>query len=202
MIGFIEGTVITSENGKAIIQTSHGLGYEVSTALTLVPSKKVTLFTSHIFRENAQSLFAFESYEDKKLFELLIEVNGVGPKTAFNMISCLGVQVIRKSIMLEDVTTLKKTPGLGKKGAEQIILSLKDKISKMTTHMTYDSHATLSKNQEIGNEQQHIFNEALVACQGLGFKEQHILPLITKLLSEKEFKNTEDLLTTLLKEMR
>jgi holliday junction DNA helicase RuvA len=198
MIGFLEGTVLSSENGKSIIQTTSGVGYEVATATALLPNKTVSLFISHIFRESGQSLFAFEDLEDKKLFELLIEVNGIGPKTAFNMISFLGSETVRRSIMMEDSNKLKETPGLGKKGAEQVILSLKDKITKFTVSQPIEKKTSI----QTSTTHHHFFTEALTACQGLGYKDQQVVPLLHKLLKENEFKSTEELLTNLLREVR
>ena len=201
MIGYIEGTVIHSENNKALVLTSIGIGYEVSTTKTYFPDQKVALFTAQIFREDNQLLFGFETIDDKRLFELLIEVNGVGPKTAFNIIAHLGAEVVVRSILLEDAITLKKVPGLGKKGADQMILTLKDKMQKWSISMNSQTHAAinLDRSQNIDVD---LFHEALEACQGLGFKEHLVAPLIKRLLSENTFKDSEQLMMSILKEMR
>lgn len=130
MIGYISGTVVYSDSVKSIILTAQGVGYEVNTATPMVPNRDVALFISHIIRETTQDLYGFESVDDKKFFEMLIDVNGIGPKSAFSLITHVGVQQIVSAITFDNVDVLKSAPGVGKKSAEQIVLSLKDKISK------------------------------------------------------------------------
>ena len=102
MIGYISGTVVYSDSQKSIILTAQGVGYEVSTATPMVPNRDVALFISHIIREQSQDLYGFESAEDKKFFEMLLDVNGIGPKSAFSLVSHLGVQQIISAITFED----------------------------------------------------------------------------------------------------
>ena len=131
MIGYISGTIIYSDSQKSLILTNSGVGYEIHHSTPMVPNKNVSFFISHIIREQSQDLYGFESVEDKKFFEMLLDVNGIGPKSAYALISHVGVQQIISAITLENVDILKSAPGVGKKSAEQIILSLKDKVSKL-----------------------------------------------------------------------
>ena len=131
MIGYISGTVVYSDSQRSIVLTAQGVGYEINTATPMVPNREVALFISHIIRENAQDLYGFETADEKKFFEMLIDVNNIGPKSAFSLISHLGVEQIISAITFENTDILKSAPGVGKKSAEQIVLSLKDKISKL-----------------------------------------------------------------------
>lgn len=204
MIGYVSGTVIYSDSAKSIVLTSQGVGYEICTATPLVPNKDVGLYISHIIREQSQDLYGFESIEDKKFFEMLIDVNGIGPKSAFSLISHLGVQQIVSAIAFENVDTLKSAPGVGKKSAEQIVLSLKDKISKLEM-----GYSVMEKPVKAGGKAKssekvdaHLVKETLAACQGLGFKDQDILPMIQRHLQDGLATRPEDLVKLILKELR
>lgn len=204
MIGYLSGTVVYSDSTKSIILTAQGVGYEVSTSTPLVPNRDVALFVSHIIREQSQDLYGFETVDDKKFFEMLLDVNGIGPKSAFSLVSHLGVQQIISAITFENVDILKSAPGVGKKSAEQIVLSLKDKITKLEI-----GFATKDKPIKAGAKVNHenkqdamLVKETLAACQGLGFKDQDVLPMIQKHLQTGTATKPEELVKIILKELR
>lgn len=203
MIGYISGTVVYSDSAKSIVLTAQGVGYEVHTATPTVPNRDTALFISHIIRENSQDLYGFESAEDKCFFEMLIDVNGIGPKSAFSLVSHLGVRQIISAITFENVDILKSAPGVGKKSAEQIVLSLKDKVSKLEIGLAVQEKPTKSgvKVKDTAALDAHLVKETLAACQGLGFKDQDILPMIQRHLQEGP-KRPEDLVKMILKELR
>ena len=91
MIGYVSGTVVYSDSQKSVILTNSGVGYEVHTSTPQVPNRDTALFISHIIREQSQDLYGFENVEDKKFFEMLLDVNGIGPKSAYALVSHLGV---------------------------------------------------------------------------------------------------------------
>lgn len=204
MIGYISGTVVYSDSQKSVILTNSGVGYEIHTATPMVPNKDVALFISHIIREQSQDLYGFESVEDKKFFEMLLDVNGIGPKSAFALISHLGVNQIVSAITLENSDILKSAPGVGKKSAEQIILSLKDKISKLEVGLAVKENPVKSgvKVKKENKLDAHLVKETLAACQGLGFKDQDVLPMIQRHLQEGQVTKPEELVKVILKELR
>lgn len=204
MIGYISGTVVYSDSQKSIILTAQGVGYEVSTATPMVPNRDVALFISHIIREQSQDLYGFESAEDKKFFEMLLDVNGIGPKSAFSLVSHLGVQQIISAITFENVDVLKSAPGVGKKSAEQIVLSLKDKVSKLEIGFTTKEKPVKSGAKvSLENKSEGLLvKETLAACQGLGFRDQEILPMIQKHLQAGHATKPEELVKLILKELR
>lgn len=204
MIGYISGTVVYSDSQKSIILTAQGVGYEVSTATPMVPNRDVALFISHIIRETSQDLYGFESVDDKKFFEMLLDVNGIGPKSAFSLLSHLGVQQIISAITFDNIDVLKSAPGVGKKSAEQIVLSLKDKISKLEIGFaTKEKPIKAGVKVSMENKQDAMLvKETLAACQGLGFKDQDILPMIQKHLQSGFTSKPEDLVKIILKELR
>lgn len=204
MIGYISGTVVYSDSVKSIILTAQGIGYEVSTATPMVPNKDVALFISHIIREQSQDLYGFETADEKKFFELLLDVNGIGPKSAFSLVCHVGVNQIIQAITLENVDIIKSAPGVGKKSAEQVILTLKDKVTKFEV-----GFATREKPVKKGvtpsassKDDAKLVKEVLAACQGLGFKDQDVLPLIQKHLQSENNLKPEDVVKIILKEMR
>ncbi len=203
MIGYLSGTVIYSDSSKSIILTAQGVGYEVHTATPLVPNKDTALFISHIIREDAQNLFGFESADDKKFFEMLLSVNGIGPKSAFALVTHLGMSQIITAITLENVDVLKSAPGVGKKSAEQIILSLKDKVTKLEVGMVTKEMPVKTGAKAKNDDQKldaFLVKETLAACQGLGFKDQDVLPMIQKHMGTVN--KPEELLKLILKELR
>jgi Holliday junction DNA helicase RuvA len=204
MIGYLSGTVVYSDSQKSIILTPQGVGYEVSTSTPMVPNRDVALFISHIIREQSQDLYGFETVEDKKFFEMLLDVNGIGPKSAFSLVSHLGVQQIISAITFENVDVLKSAPGVGKKSAEQMVLSLKDKVSKLeigfsTKEKPVKSGAKVAPENKMDAL---LVKETLAACQGLGFKDQDILPMIQKHLQLGLTTRPEELVKIILKELR
>lgn len=204
MIGYIEGSIVSSEPNRIIVLTTQGLGYEVNVPTLHMPGKSVSLFTTHIIREDSQSLFGFVTLDEKRLFEMLVEVNGVGPKTAFGLIAHLGHAGVISAISLENASMLKEAPGIGKKGAEQIVLSLKDKIGKLATGFSAPPSSAKSKADPtpLLNVSSQLMGETLQACQELGYKEQQVLPVMRKLMGEREYSSAEELLKGLLRELR
>lgn len=203
MIGYISGTVVYSDSLKSIILTAQGVGYEVHTATPMVPNRDTALYISHIIREDSQSLFGFESAEEKKFFEMLLDVNGIGPKSAYALVSHLGVQQIISAITFENVDVLKSAPGVGKKSAEQIVLSLKDKVAKLEIGFA-TKEKPVKAGAKVGTEvlDAGLVKETLAACQGLGYKDVDVLPLIQRHLQSGAATRPEELVKLILKEMR
>lgn len=204
MIGYISGTVVYSDSQTSVILTNSGVGYEIHTATPMVPNRDVALFISHIIREQSQDLYGFESADDKKFFEMLLDVNGIGPKSAFGLVSHLGVQQIISAITFENSDILKSAPGVGKKSAEQIVLSLKDKVTKLELGLAVKENPVKAgvKTKSENKVDAHLVKETLAACQGLGFKDQDVLPMIQRHLQEGLVKKPEDMVKVILKELR
>lgn len=204
MIGYVSGTVVYSDSQRSVILTNSGVGYEVHTSTPLVPNRDTALFISHIIREQSQDLYGFETAEDKKFFEMLLDVNGIGPKSAFALVAHLGVQQIISAITFENVDVLKSAPGVGKKSAEQIVLSLKDKVQKLEIGLAVKENPVKAgvKVKAESKVDAHLVKETLAACQGLGFKDQDVLPMIQRHLQEGLVKKPEDMVKVILKELR
>lgn len=132
MISYIKGTLEDMSPGMVVVD-NHGIGYQM-----MVPMRgesfpkigqEIKIYTHMHVREDDVSLFGFLSKEEKEAFELLIGVNGIGPKVGLSVLSTLSVYELKMAVISEDVKTISKTPGLGPKGAKKLILELKDKLS-------------------------------------------------------------------------
>lgn len=131
MIAQITGTV-SAVTDKSIIIETYGIGYRVfATAETLLKYKvgdPLSLWTSHVIREDSQDLYGFENSNDQDLFELLRSVSGIGPKSALGVMNVATIGTISRAITMNDVSYLTKISGIGKKTAEKIIIELRDKL--------------------------------------------------------------------------
>jgi Holliday junction DNA helicase RuvA len=129
-------------------------------------------------------------------------VNGIGPKSGFALIAHLGHAGVIQAISLENANMLKEAPGVGKKSAEQIVLSLKDKVAKLGSGFSLPLGKLESKKAPMDTALSRLMGETLQACTELGYKEQQVIPAMNKLMSEKDYQNAEDLLKGLLRELR
>lgn len=131
MIAHVSGVVAEKFNSSIIIDV-HGLGYEVAVPLgdyeRITLDETVKFYTYHHIREQSQELFGFSSLAAKKLFELLITVQGVGPKAALAILSLGESEAVRNAIASSDATFIVKASGVGKKTAERVIVDLGDKV--------------------------------------------------------------------------
>jgi len=207
MIGYIQGKVLFSDGKKAVLLTNSGIGYEINYGYFLQADTDVGLYTHHHITDNDQSLWGFNNLEDKKMFELLKTVNKVGSSKAYPLITNIGINTLSEAIKFEQVSVLTKAPGIGKKMAEQIILSLKDKIDTFFG-LTSESDAQISVSIEKAstpNDEERVINkelfqEALMALESLGYKDSDITNLVHKNIKDGA-KTTEDLLKKVLKEL-
>ena len=133
MIGLLRGTVVEIEGNLALIEVC-GVGYEVivpDSALSRLPPKsEVTLYTRQIFREDGVTLCGFLDRGERRVFDLLLEVKGCGPRVAQALIGQVGADAVSTSIISNDVKTLCRANGVGQRLAERIILELRPKIEK------------------------------------------------------------------------
>lgn len=138
MIGLLTGQLANISLKKSyLLLDVNGVGYVVySTANTLLSAKKgakLKLYTHMVVRETALDLYGFETAGDKTLFELLLSVSGVGPKSALSILSLADTDTIYNAISNNETSYLTKVSGIGKKLAGKIVLELKDKVGNMST---------------------------------------------------------------------
>lgn len=165
MIAHLSGEITEKLNNSAIIDV-HGVGYEV--ILTNVDLERfelknsVKIYTYHALRENAEELYGFSSLAAKRLFELLISVNGVGPKAAMNILSLGAPEEVRNAIANTDAAYISKASGVGKKSAERVIVDLRDKVGLPSKYGSSESNLDFVSHAPANDE-------ALDALIALGF---------------------------------
>jgi Holliday junction DNA helicase RuvA len=209
MIGYLSGEVIFSDGKEVIIKTASGVGHQVYLQKLLVEGSQADVFISHVFKDPGQELFGFETLREKKLFEILTSVKGVGPKSAYSLITALGVESVIQSIQLENKKSLSKAPGIGAKAAAQICLDLSSKIQSVLMYSGSRKGTPLSPGVDrvIENEEipfgfsTPILEEALMACTELGFREDLILAKAQRILAENDIQKPEQLVHLVLKEV-
>lgn len=139
MIAFVTGTVADVTLDSAVLEVG-GVGLELHctppTLATLHVGSRATLPTSMVVREESLTLFGFLDDEEKQMFELLQTSSGVGPKLAQAMLAALTPDELRRAVAGEDVRALTSVSGIGQKGAQRIILELKDRIGAVSTPVT------------------------------------------------------------------
>ena len=133
MIGRLQGTLLEVDADRVLVDTG-GVGYEVlvpKSVLSGLPPRNetVVLFIRLIWREDGPSLYGFVDGWERKLFDLLVSVSGVGPKVALSLIGTLGSDTLAQSIALGDAKRLQTVSGVGGKTAQRIVLELGDKLA-------------------------------------------------------------------------
>ena len=163
MIAHVIGDVAEKFNGSLIIDVK-GVGYEVAVAAgdyeKAVLGEKHKLYTYHHIREQSQELFGFSSLAAKKLFELLITVQGVGPKAGLAILSLGEAELVRNAIASSDSAYIQKATGVGKKTAERVVVDLSDKVGLPTQY---------GRKQEPIQTELDTSDEALEALMALGY---------------------------------
>lgn len=162
MIVGLRGDIVYKEPSFVHVDVD-GVIYEVFISLqsfSALPSEEVKLFTTHVIREDAQLLYGFLDINEKKLFERLIKISGVGPKVAMAICSTYTPAQFGVVILNKDINGVKKVPGIGPKNAGRILVELSG----------FDVEL-VSSGSEIQNQ---AFHQASEALESLGFKKEHI----------------------------
>lgn len=190
MIGRITGTLLGIEQQTALVDVG-GVGYEIEcpiSTLCELPTvgKTVTLLTHFVVREDAQLLFGFLTHDDRESFRILIKISGVGPKLAIGMLSGLSGEELAEAVERDDVATLTRLPGVGKKTAERLLVELRGR-------MTSTGHTQ----SPVGSSP---IEEAVLGLIALGYKETEARKAINALPKDPEA-TPETLIRSSLKQM-
>ena len=165
MIAHIRGE-LTEKFANSVIVDVHGVGYEIGLTTpdfdSLNLHDEIKLYTYHHIREQSEELFGFTALAGKKLFELLITVQGIGPKAAMSILSLASYEEVRNAIANADSSFISKASGVGKKSAERVIVDLREKVGLPTYY---------GRKGELKLEEAPAENdEALEALIALGFQ--------------------------------
>lgn len=133
MIACLRGNIINRSINRVIVDVQ-GVGYDVSVSLATLESLpregEAFLYVHTAMKENSLELYGFSSPEEKILFEMLISISGIGPRTSLNILSGIPHDVFRIAVLESDIQKLSSIPGIGKKSAQRIVLELREKLKK------------------------------------------------------------------------
>jgi Holliday junction DNA helicase RuvA len=174
MIASLAGTVKTLTSDRAIVEVG---GVGLSVVITPSTSTQITLgsqqqfFTSLVVREDSLTLYGFLTDEARGLFELVQTVSGIGPKVAMSIVGAMSPEDLARAISQEEISVIEKVPGIGRKGAQRLILELKGKLNDLSNNQMYKTH-------------QPVWREKLVSgLTSLGFSPKEADAAITEVIA-------------------
>ncbi|MFZ2484541.1 MAG: Holliday junction branch migration protein RuvA [Minisyncoccia bacterium] len=174
MIACLSGTIRHKDTRSLIVDVA-GVGYKVlvttETALEVSPSSPVFLWTHLVVRETSLELVGFLDKETLDVFELLITISGIGPKSAIGILNVASPAMLRQAVASGDTTYLTRVSGIGKKNAEKIVLELKDKLKVTSDDRSVDSRSE---------------GDALEALVSLGYSERDAREALKKVPKDVE----------------
>ncbi|WED25557.1 Holliday junction branch migration protein RuvA [Vibrio sp. DW001] len=186
MIGRLRGILIEKQPPELLIEVS-GIGYEVQMPMSCfyeLPEigAEATVYTHFVVREDAQLLYGFNTVKERALFREVIKANGVGPKLGLAILSGMTAAQFVSCVEREDISTLVKLPGVGKKTAERLVVEMKDRLKGWGAGdlFTPATDAAPSDNQLTSNGKQSAKDEAVSALIALGYKPQQASKVISQ----------------------
>lgn len=181
MIAYVEGKVAEIRDNACVVITDGGVGYEIflpARTVAGLPARgeRVSLYTSHVTREDAQELYGFESWDERVTFGVLTSISKVGARTALGILSVFRPEDLRRIVLEDDALALTHVSGIGKKTAQHVFLELKYKLD--TSGMP--AAASPSAGRPGG-----VYRDALDGLCGLGYTEEEAGPVLKAVLREE-----------------
>jgi len=182
VIGRLSGMLVEKNSPEILIECA-GVGYEVTMPMTSIYAlpeleQQATIYTHFVVREDAQLLYGFANKVERKLFRLLIKVNGVGPKLALAILSNMSADQFVSCVRHDDISAIVKIPGVGKKTAERLLIEMRDRLKDwqaQQVHLVSDDgeipeqlSAELSPETTFVNDNK---GDAINALVSLGYKQ-------------------------------
>lgn len=199
MIAFLQGLLSESLPTQVVVEVG-GVGYQVFIPLSSfdrlpLPGAPIKILTHLQVREDAHVLYGFMTAPERDLFRLLVNnVTGIGPKLALAVLSGMSVANFKAAVVSNDVASLARISGLGKKTAERIVLELRDKLGVSAAWEAASSaHAP--------SPEETAVNDAVLALISLGYKQVEAHKAVKKVLTEQPGAPTEDLIRQALKQL-
>lgn len=175
MISYLEGELILKKQDFIVVK-SNGVGFRLFVGFDAgLLGSNVALFTHMVVREDALSLYGFRTYEELELFEILISVSGIGPKSGMAILSLADPHTIKTAIIQEEPGILTRVSGIGKKTADRVILELKNKF-------TVEDLGVLSDAAQSNVNEHHDAIEALV---GIGYGQNEVRKVLSEIPKDK-----------------
>lgn len=177
MFAYIKGTIEIKSINYVVIENG-GIGYKIYMSQKSIGiigniGETVKIHTHYHVREDDISLYGFTSEEELRMFEILINVSGVGVKSAVTMLSDITPASFAMAVINDDVTRLTKVPGVGKKTAQRLILELKDKLKS--------EDISGEEIKQIDVEEKEVSNDVVNALQVLGYNKKEIEQVLQKI---------------------
>lgn len=176
MIGYLHGKIISKKPTKLLIDIN-GVGYivniSISTFEKIADKEEVSLFTYLSVRESAMDLFGFYTIAEKEMFELLIGVSGIGPKSAQSILSGIQIEDLKDALKSGNVSRLISIPGIGRKTAERMVIELRDKVESVVEIIDGVSFSKSS-----------VPSDAIAALVNLGYN-QKVAERMVRAISDK-----------------
>ena len=194
MITFLRGKISSLDQNSIELDVS-GVGYNCIVSLNTSKfysnkiNEEIMILTYHHINETTQSLFGFFDKDEKDMFELLISVSGVGPKTAIQFFSSASADDIKSYIKLGEVKALTSIPGIGPKTAKRIIVDIKEKITSISDN-------DIPVEEVVSENSNH--KDAIDALLVLGYSKKDIIKCINQLTSEAKLIETPELIKKVL----
>ena len=197
MFEYIQGTLKYIGSDYVVVDIN-GVGFKIYTRVNSISGivdkeENLKLYNYLNVREKEISLYGFSSKQELELFELLINVSGIGPRVALNILNNTNAKDLVTAIAFEDVKALTKLPGVGKKTAQKILLELKDKLS--INDIDEDIRPSEFK------EENSAVSEAILALESLGYDPMESTKAVRKVSNKNLNLTVEDLIKNALKEL-
>ncbi|NIG98610.1 MAG: Holliday junction branch migration protein RuvA [Serratia symbiotica] len=185
MIGRLRGNILEKQPPLVLLE-ANGVGYKVYMPMTCfyqLPElgQEAIVFTHFVVREDAQLLYGFNDKQERALFRELIKVNGVGPKLALAILSGMSAQQFVSAVEHEEITTLIKLPGVGKKTAERLVVEMKDRFKGLNGHLCTNSSRSNLPATAVQTTDKDTEAEAISALVALGYKPQEACRMVSKI---------------------
>ncbi|NRD73940.1 Holliday junction branch migration protein RuvA [Shewanella sp. VB17] len=204
MIGRLRGVLVEKQAPEILLEVA-GLGYEVQMPLTSfyeLPDlhQEVQIYTHFVVREDAQLLYGFITKQERALFRLLIKTNGVGPKLGLTILSGMTASEFVACVERDDIATLVKLPGVGKKTAERLLIEMRDKLkSLMEASAGSEREFMLKSNYTATPVVNTAEEDAIAALLSLGYKPAQASKAVSA--AYQEGMSSETLIKSSLKSM-
>lgn len=191
MIGYLTGKIISSKPTQILLDVN-GVGYAIKISINtfekLTGKNTVSLYIYTNVKEDSITLFGFYSEAEKEMFELLISISGVGPKSALSLLSGISTDDLKQAIITSNIERIVAVPGIGRKTAERLILELKNKVKDI-------------KEEGITSTKPSAHKEAIAALTTLGYNLTSSEKAVNKMLTEFPECSIEELIKRTLKEL-
>lgn len=188
MFSYIKGKCTGFTDNVIIIETASGIGFKVNTSKNTMDNIPVMgietkLYTKLCVKEDSIDIYGFSTQEELELFELLITVSGIGPKGAVGILSFLTPSGVKTAILTDNIALIKKSPGIGLKTAQKLVIELKNKVKDITPD---------NNEKNITDTAAETYNDAVDALEMLGYSVETIMREINR-IQDKNKKTTQEI---------